>query len=201
VQEASVTTPQILRTFEQAWQVELEWNPFSTASRTARALRDGRIAEAVQLAAAVRGGDTLLSEWMHDGLPDWPYCGTLADVLGELVRLARLATVLGGDERSPQYALANEAAQYAETTAETLWRLGNRIGASAREVDSSAVRESLERDGMSLEQLLKAAEELRRELVDLSLRRSAERSEVQESAQALRNLIEAARAASDWLDQ
>jgi hypothetical protein len=144
-------------------EVQIEWNPFSLASRAGRAEKRGRFGEAMLLYAAAGQGQQILDR-MRASLPPWPIRDTILAVTSELLAL---------DERAlgPQTALpapvADRLAQYLENAGTVVWTTANRV-AAAGTLATSPPR-GLQTETAKLEQLLQTVRDARQSLADLTL--------------------------------
>ncbi len=109
--------------------VELEWNPFTTASRAARAERAGRIGEALRLYLRA-GHPERAIECLHASLPRGPLRDALVGAAGEAIGLLKgvdVARVAGAPEP-----IVASMEQGTLATCELLWKSANRAAATAR---------------------------------------------------------------------
>jgi len=149
--------------------VELEWNPFTAASRAAHAERAGRLSEAFgRYARANQPARVLIC--LRRALPAWPVREVLLAASAELLDLLTLAA--GIDRRSmPEVAgVLTHVVEDGEGIAGALWRSAQRtVTAAGLLAGSSVMPRSLQRETAKLERLLESIRETRGSLADLAL--------------------------------
>ncbi len=149
--------------------IELEWNPFSTASRAAHAERAGRVSLALDLYTRA-GQRARVRACLQRALPAWPVRDVLLAASVELLDLQALAA--GIDQRSmPEVAgVLTHVVEDGEGIAGALWRSAERmVTAAGLLAGSSVMPRSLQRETAKLERLLESIRETRSSLADLAL--------------------------------
>jgi hypothetical protein len=184
-------------------RVELEWNPFSAASRAARAERAGRYAEALRHYASDRDGERRLVACLAHGLPPWPIRDTLLAAARELLHLERGVAV--AQRAGAPAALASSIWSYAEAAAALVWRSADRLAAvSAQNVDAAQLQQALGREHERLAALRDVVASLRTELAAMTLSgtpASTDRSEERRVQAQVLALVDVARTLRESADE
>ena len=174
---------------ERAIGIELEWNPFSAASRAARAEQGGRISQALHLYVKAGQYDRV-RDCLACSLPKGPVQSALISAASEWLDLWR--GVNAARARGLPTGWTDWFSDDAQSPAEVLWRTADRVAAfSLHNVDSPRIRQRLQREVSKLTHLTTALHEARVALAELALSEGGQPLAFQKSEGRLRALAQA----------
>ncbi len=178
--------------------IEFEFNPFSTASRAARAENAGRIGEALRLYVKAGQYERVL-RCLSEALPDWPVRSSLVAAARELLALeesSAIARAAGVPET-----ITNRLAQEAQTAGDAIWRSADRVAASAaQKIGSTRLQQGLKREDEALARLRRSIQAAREGLAELTL--SGEGGmDLETEDMRLRQLAQTTRELTEVLDE
>jgi hypothetical protein len=174
--------------------IELEWNPFTTASRAARAERAGRISRALGLYVKA-GQPKRVERCLRRALPEWPLRALLITASWELHDLKAITARVEAHSVPGLAGLLGEFVEDGERIAAALWGSVDRAMTAAALIGSSkSPPRGLRDDTAKLQGLLTSIRETRHSLAGLAI------AEGQTDRQALAQGFKALRAAADQLN-
>ncbi|HEY7060604.1 MAG TPA: hypothetical protein VII06_03935 [Chloroflexota bacterium] len=183
--------------------MQLEWNPWSVASRAARAERGGRYAEALRLYARDRRGESRVLDTLSHGLPQWPIRHVIIAAARDLLYLQRAVDAARAAKVPP--AILNGVAEGADRAAEIVWRSADRLAAAgAQRVDATFMLPTLKAETDRLEDLRTTILALRTELAEVTVSgtpATADRDAARHVSVSLRALTDATRALRESIDE
>lgn len=169
--------------------LELEFNPFSRASRAARGERAGRIAEALALYASI-GEDERIRECLAARLPNWAIKRPVLAAADALLVLRASAADAKG--RGIPATMTTAMTREVEATGALVWRAAHRIvAAAAQHVDPIEFSDLLAREGERLTRLAQAIQMARVALVKLTLSDGGQGQDLEVAEARLRALASA----------
>ena len=116
----------VLLDLEQRELVELEWNPFSYASRAARAERDGALGEALWYYDRA-GQPARVLECLYRNLPDSVLRTALLEATAELLDLEKAIVTLQPLATVDLGNMGNHIVNFSHEMAATLWQTAERV--------------------------------------------------------------------------
>jgi hypothetical protein len=167
-------------------RIELEWNPFSIASKAARADRARRVREALSL--YVRAGQLdRIERCLLFSLPDGTARSQLVRATEEWLYFWK-GLAIARERRLPT-SLVDDLSAEAEAAADLLWRIAdNTAAALSHKVQTQRFQGSLRREMVKVEQLAEQLTLARADLADLELSGGGEPLGVEKTTHRLQEL-------------
>lgn len=120
----------VLLDLEQRELVELEWNPFSYASRAARAERDGALGDALWYYDRA-GQPARVLECLYRNLPDSALRTALLEATAELLDLEKAIVTLQPLATVDLGNMGNHIVNFSHEMAATLWQTAERVAVAS----------------------------------------------------------------------
>jgi hypothetical protein len=178
--------------------VEFEWNPFSTASRAARAEQEGRIGNALRLYARA-GQHNRILECITRVVPSWTVKPMLLTGSKELLELESALVnepLIGMPDTMKRHLL-----EHTQSALSILWDSTQRFATAARiSVDRGSDPQGIAQQTSRLNQMLEKIRQARRDLADLAITGTGP-GELAKLEQSFQVLASAARHTREAMDE